>query len=213
MKCSEGLETFLAFVRDCTQNYNIAADAENDANNATQDLLHAFELGTWDEAQIIKMSHALTKVRGERRQAKDARCVYELVVSWAAENDDFLKGLSRLLGEVRKAERGTEGRLYHNKTDVMTDIAPDANFTPIRGAGEEPALLATSEDIPPKTGGRGPKAAAEKPTVTCPHCGHQVPAGRRLAAGYHSQTCKYCKQRFYAQVTDATASEEGENTP
>ena len=231
MKCSEGLENFLNFIRDCSQDYNIAVDAENDANNATQDLLHAFELGTWDEPQIIKMSHTLTKVRSERRQAKDVRSVYELVVNWAAANDEFIKSLTRLLGDVRKAERGTEGRLYHNKTDVMSEITPDAAFTPIpETAFEKPSTscwgLVPAEHLPPDNATDATKeAVTEKKTdsrafVVGPHCGHQVAAGRRVAAGYRSQTCNYCKQHFYAKVMTGQASssvpvepEEGESTP
>ena len=40
MKYSESLENFLGYLREVQQEYNIAGLTEQEANNATQDILH-----------------------------------------------------------------------------------------------------------------------------------------------------------------------------
>lgn len=60
-------------------------------------------------------------VRQERRQAKDKIICLQPVIDWMEENQSTIKGLERLLGSVRKAEKSIEGRIYHPKTNIVKD--------------------------------------------------------------------------------------------
>lgn len=110
------IENFLAFLRDCEQQYRIAQAEEQDANSATQDILHSLELEEHDYRDFARLSKELRGVRQTRRRAKDAMSVLEPVLSWAEGNRTVVKSLERLLGDVRKAEKSTENRIYTPRT-------------------------------------------------------------------------------------------------
>lgn len=71
------------------------------------------------EEDKLKVLEAQTKIRQERRRAKDAAEILKPAVDWAAENPTVIKSLERLQGEVKKAERNTENRHYLDKADVI----------------------------------------------------------------------------------------------
>ena len=73
------------------------------------------------------MAEALKRVRKERREAKDTKAMAEPVLHWVQQNEKVLKGLEQLLGEVRKAEKGTENRHYIEKTTVLSSILEEGN--------------------------------------------------------------------------------------
>lgn len=116
---SEKIESFLGFLREAQQDYNISISQENDANDETQDILHKIELGENTYHEYARLSRALRIVRYERRKAKDTKCQLQPVVDWISQNSKAIKGLEQLLGAVRKAERGTENRYYTPKTDIV----------------------------------------------------------------------------------------------
>ena len=64
-------------------------------------------------------------VRQERRAAKDNREQLQLVMDWLEENGKVIFGLEKLLGNVRKAEKATEGRFYTQRTDVLVEIGKE----------------------------------------------------------------------------------------
>lgn len=43
-------------------------------------------------------------------------------MDWLEENGKIVFGLEKLLGDVRKAEKATEGRFYTQRTDVLAEI-------------------------------------------------------------------------------------------
>ena len=59
MKYSESLENFLGYLREVQQEYNIAGLTEQEANNATQDILHNLELCENKYHDLAKLSIAL----------------------------------------------------------------------------------------------------------------------------------------------------------
>lgn len=123
MKYSEQIEDFLDFMRKVKTDYNIAVSSEKEANDATQDLLHSLELYENTYHEYARAAKKLAQVRQERRAAKDAREQLQLVMDWLEENDRVIHGLEKLLGNVRKAEKATEGRFYTPKTDVLDGIS------------------------------------------------------------------------------------------
>ena len=109
---SNQIEVFLAFLRDCEQRYHIAETEEQEANNETQDILHSLELEPHDYHEYARLSKELRDVRQRRRKAKDTMVVLAPVVSYLNGNRLYIKGLERLLGDVRKAEKKLENRVY-----------------------------------------------------------------------------------------------------
>lgn len=124
MKASEHISGFLEFLRECEENYSIAIDQEQDANNETQDILNRIELyddGYHDMAKLVK---ALKGALKNQRVAKDKEIVLEPIVLWTSKHDtkEAVKRLEQLLGDVRKAEAKTESRGYIEKTDIIEEV-------------------------------------------------------------------------------------------
>jgi len=119
-KASGRIKAFLSFLRDAKEGHRIASSLVGDANKEIQDILHWTEFNaeaSWEDR--VKVSKAETRVRQERRQAKNEVAVLEPVAKWAAENAAVVKSLERLQGEVKKAERSAENRHYIDRTDVI----------------------------------------------------------------------------------------------
>lgn len=119
LKYSESLENFLGYLREVQQEYNIAGLTEQEANNATQDILHNLELCDNKYHDCAKLSLALRAVRQERRAAKDTQQILQPVISWIGQNAKTIKSLEQLLGAVRKAEKNIDCRHYNPKTDII----------------------------------------------------------------------------------------------
>lgn len=65
---------------------------------------------------MAKLSKQLKAVRQQRRTAKDLEDQTRPVCEWADTNRQIIKGLERLLGDIRKAEKNTENRIYTPRT-------------------------------------------------------------------------------------------------
>lgn len=109
---SEQISGFLAFLREVEQTYYMAAADEVETNAETQDILHSLELEDHSYHQFAYAAKRLRGVRQRQRQAKDTMSCTAPVLAWAEENRAVVKSLERLLGEVRRAERSTENRIY-----------------------------------------------------------------------------------------------------
>lgn len=119
---SQKIENFLNFLVEAQQEYNMAISDEKLANEETQDILHEVELNENSYHEYAKLSKLLRQVRRDRRLAKDRAQQLQAVVDWANDNPKTIKELERVLGATRKAEKGTEGRYYTLKTDVLSKI-------------------------------------------------------------------------------------------
>ena len=115
---SKGLESFLACLRETTERHRMA-------EAATQDLLHALELGDDKAPGRARLGLKIREVRRQRRTAKDIAEQTRPVVDWVEQNRTVIKGLERLLGDVRKQERRSEGRSYAPRTHILEDIRRD----------------------------------------------------------------------------------------
>lgn len=109
---SPQLDAFLTFLRDCEQRYRMAEADEQEANAVTNDIHHSLELEEHTDAEVLALGLELSEVRRKRRTAKDVMAETAPVLAWAEENRTVIKSLERLLGEVRKAERSAENRIY-----------------------------------------------------------------------------------------------------
>lgn len=116
---SNGIEAFLDYIRETEQLYRISVANEQEANDATQDILHSLELETHDYHSSARLARKLKEVRQARRAAKDLMGQTLPVVEWAEGNRQTIKSLERLLGEVRKMEKNTGNRIYTPKTTIV----------------------------------------------------------------------------------------------
>lgn len=118
---SKQIEGFLNFLREAQQGYDIAVSSELEANNETQDILHATELKKNTYHEHAQLSKLLCKVRQKRRAAKDTKQQLEPVSDWVSENQKVIHSLEMLLGIVRKAEKNAENRYYNPKTEILKE--------------------------------------------------------------------------------------------
>jgi hypothetical protein len=132
-KTSEGIERFLTFLRETTERHSMAEADRSEAEAATQDLLHALELGEDKAPGRARLGLKIREVRRQRRTAKDIEEQTRPVVDWVEQNRTVIKGLERLLGDVRKQERRSEGRSYAPRTHVLEDVRRDG----VKGAGRD----------------------------------------------------------------------------
>ncbi len=109
---SQGIENFLAFLRETEERYRMSEVDEQEANNETQDILHSLELLEHDYHDFARLSKELKGVRQKRRSAKDTMSETAPVLDWIENNRQTVKSIERLLGDVRKAEKKTENRIY-----------------------------------------------------------------------------------------------------
>lgn len=122
---SAQIENFLRFLMNCDEEYNIAVSRENDADAATQDILHHIELEENSQLDYIYEGLQLHRIRKERRRAKDTQQLTKPIKEWAEVNKRIIKELEQLLGEVRRQERYIENRSYTPKTDVLRILEDD----------------------------------------------------------------------------------------
>lgn len=115
-KTSESLSAFLTFWRDIISTYESSKDFLNLCNDATNDLLHQIELGTYDDRN--KFATKLAKVRRERRKYKDYMDINESLYL-LFKDPQYIKlyrTLEQYLGQIRKQEKYVEThRIYKPK--------------------------------------------------------------------------------------------------
>lgn len=109
---SQPIDLFLAYLRDCGEQYHMAEASEQEANAITNDIHHSLELEPHSDAEVLALGLELADIRRKRRAAKDTMAETGPVLAWAEENRAFIKSLERLLGDVRKAERLAKNRIY-----------------------------------------------------------------------------------------------------
>lgn len=118
---SKSIEVFLAFLRETEQAHSMAVADEKEANDASQDILHAVEFNTYNPRKTAHLVKTLQTVRKSRRTAKETIELSSPILEWIEENQSAVRSLERLLGDVRKAERRIEGRTYSPKTNIMEE--------------------------------------------------------------------------------------------
>ena len=119
MTDSEHLAAFLNWLRVIQQEYDMALAELDEAENATQDILHRLKLGEDGYHNRAKLALALRKARQRRRRGKDKLTILQPVIGWLEAEQKTIKALERLLGEMRRLEKSLTGRSYHPKTDVV----------------------------------------------------------------------------------------------
>lgn len=116
---SAGLTDFLTYLRASDERYRMAQEDERQANDETQDILHSLELDKHTYNEQAKLARKLVDVRQRRRIAKETQEATAPIVVWSEANKPVIKALERVLGDVRKAEKRQEHRMYAPRTGVL----------------------------------------------------------------------------------------------
>ena len=124
---SDNIAGFLAFLRESEALLRISAQNEQEANDATQDILHMLELNEMPYHDTAKLARKLAEIRRQRRAAKDLYNTVSPIASWAENNKAVIKSLERLLGDVRRAEKLMQNRMYTQKTGVLKEEGSGKN--------------------------------------------------------------------------------------
>lgn len=119
---SKEIDDFLTFLREIEQRHSISLSLEQDMNDETQDILHIIEFEEIGQAEKDILYNKLREIRQKRRTAKEYVLTTTAVVSWTEENRGFIKGLEKLLGEVRKAERYNQNKIFTPRTGIAEEI-------------------------------------------------------------------------------------------
>lgn len=127
MNTSQSLSDFLEFLRKSQQDYNIAVDIELTKSEETQDILHKIELDDIKYHEYAKLAKALKSIRSERREAKNTKRQLEPLIGWTEENQNVVRGLERLLGEIGKAETNIKNAHYYPRTEIVNEILKNDN--------------------------------------------------------------------------------------
>lgn len=109
---SQGIVTFLTFLRETERQYHIAEANEQEANGITNDLHHVIELEEQSEQEALQLFQELKQARQQRRTAKDTMSETLPVLDRMDANRQVIKGLAQQLLQARKAEKNTENRIY-----------------------------------------------------------------------------------------------------
>ena len=116
---STHISDFMKFLREADTIYTIADVTQKEADNETQDILHAMELDSLSYHDRSRLSSALSAVRQKRRTAKDTAEIMKPVLEWKEKNRSALKSLETILGTVRTLEKDKDNRFYVKRTDIV----------------------------------------------------------------------------------------------
>ena len=124
---SEEITNFLAFIRNAEQLVPAIEAAWKLADDESQDILHAIEFHNYNPRKTSALVKKLQTVRAERRIAKNAANIAHLITDWSSQNQQALKALERLLGDVRKEERHIQNMVYVPRTNIMEESGEENN--------------------------------------------------------------------------------------
>ena len=117
----------MTYLRETEQQMHMAAQSEQEANDATQDILHRLELCDIDGETAETLALKLQAVRRKRRKAKDVLDQAILISEWMESHRPMVKELERLLGEVRKQERKSQNRWATGKRGQKREGSGEKN--------------------------------------------------------------------------------------
>lgn len=106
--------------------YHQEAKLEEDKfNDATQDLLHAFELTEPTDEELIDLGKKLIALRKQRRRTKNFLEMTNPLFNFAVKNRTLLKELGQIQGEMDKVLQTIDARSYRVKETTSLKDAFD----------------------------------------------------------------------------------------
>jgi hypothetical protein len=120
VKRSEIISQFLNMLQDAKTEHAGSQERLKEYNNATQDILHDFELNEHTLEEKMALTEEIIEVRRERRIDKNTFEVTEKIKTYIDRQDIAvaIKWFGKMLGDVRKVEKYHKNRSYHKKTTL-----------------------------------------------------------------------------------------------
>lgn len=98
---------------------------ESKYHEATQDLLHAFELTEPSDEELIALGREMQQLRKERRKTKDFIEATEPLFHFAINNRPLIKELGQIQNEINKIMQEQSNRTYRTKEKTALQDAFD----------------------------------------------------------------------------------------
>ena len=136
MDAGKIIADFLALLDSAQKRYAAAMVEEQDANDETQDILHALEFRRHDPRKTARLIRTLGDIRRKRRRAKNDMEIADLIVKFQNSNAGTVKALQRLQGDVQTAQRDQATRPYYFRTEIMGPYLDENALTDATNIGQ-----------------------------------------------------------------------------
>lgn len=113
------IRDFLNFLRDAEYEFIAATGIIELKESEQQDIEHYLELHDVCPSDLEKLSAALTRIRRERREAKNCVELLAPIQNWYNDNQKMISSLKHLLDDVSAIECKQQHRNYVDRTDVI----------------------------------------------------------------------------------------------
>lgn len=117
---SEVIESFLNYIKNQKEEYNLNLQGLDEEQKITQDILHKLELEKLEYKEQCKLMTILKKNRRNRRRHKDAIEELQPLIDFfnSSEGNKLLKKMNDVLGSIRKVENYHNRRIYIPKSNL-----------------------------------------------------------------------------------------------
>lgn len=117
---SEVIESFLNYIKNQKEEYNLNLQGLDEEQKITQDILHKLELEKLEYKEQCKLMTILKKNRRNRRRYKDAIEELQPLIDFfnSSEGNKLLKKMNDVLGSIRKVENYHNRRIYIPKSNL-----------------------------------------------------------------------------------------------
>lgn len=119
MKESERLANILKQIREMNEVYDYSGQKISELESLQTDYLHKLEFVASTSSERNKIATALKKCRNERRKFKETCELLREFSDFINSNQNHIKRLEGILGNMRKVEASQSNRKY--KPRVMTE--------------------------------------------------------------------------------------------
>lgn len=116
------VESVLGFFNDAVSKYNAMCELKTWCEDKTQDILHELELVQHTHNERGRLAKELAEVRRKRRDAKDTIEVLDPLIQWVGNHKKEMDALTKVLGEMRRADNRRENRLYYKRAEGNHEI-------------------------------------------------------------------------------------------
>ena len=136
MDAGKIIADFLALLDSAQKRYAAAMVEEQDANDETQDILHALEFRRHDPRKTARLIRTLGDIRRKRRRAKNDMEIADLIVKFQNGNAGAVKALQRLQGDVQTTMKNQARRDYQFRTGIMEPYLNENALTEAGNIGQ-----------------------------------------------------------------------------
>ena len=117
MVTSKTIADLIRTIKDVDDEWSQSCTEQRECEDKQNDILHDLELVEHTHNERGRIAKDLAEIRRKRRTAKDHYELLQPLVSWAAQYQNAIHALERVLGDMRKIEEKQKNRIYRKRTD------------------------------------------------------------------------------------------------